>query len=304
MKGFSGAAFKKFKSLTEAQAFIDGQPQAKRFRSDNSSNSSSQYSRVSQNQKRRKNNFTNRNRNQANDNSDSDNDFLKIPEYSNQPSTSTRATSRAQNQTSTTTKKKPFGLDIKYETPAPTKLKKFSSEHFHVDSNDFVHVYTDGSCVNNGRYTAAAGYGVYFGEKHSLNQSEPVEGRPTNNSGEIQAAIKAIENAEMYNIKKLKIFTDSQFLINAACLWIKNWKKSGWKLSTGKSVVNQKDFKRLDELLNKEIIVQFCYIPAHQGFHGNEEADKLAKEGASRYRSKRQRERGSDSDSYDYNDFF
>jgi ribonuclease HI len=277
--------------LTEAQAFVDGQPQAKRFKSDNSFNDNVIKSGF--NRKRKITSTSNKtskadfNKNKDDSSGDSDIEFLNIPEYKNEPSTSTRVVSETSNAQASSSKKS-YGLGIQFEAPAPTTLKKFKTENFHVDSHDFVHVYTDGSCVNNGKYTAAAGYGVYFGDNHSLNQSEPVEGRPTNNCGEIQAAISAIEYAQIYKIKKLKIFTDSQFLINAACLWIKNWKKKNWKLSTGKSVVNVKDFKRLDELLNKDIIVQFCYIPAHKGFHGNEEADKLAKEGASRYMTKKE----------------
>lgn len=36
------------------------------------------------------------------------------------------------------------------------------------DDEGYVHVYTDGSCENNGRRNAIAGYGVYFGEQHPL----------------------------------------------------------------------------------------------------------------------------------------
>lgn len=290
VKGFSGAAYKKFKSLNEAQAYVDGQPASKRFKTDKTLSLDELKALNDLNKKRRKINFANRLKNlnkKDSSGSDLDEEFLKIPEYNDEPSSSKQD-------------KSPKNvLDIKFECPPPTTEMKIGSMTFNVDSQGFVHVYTDGSCENNGKFTAAAGLGVYFGINHILNTSNPVTGRPTNNSGEIQAAIQAIELAEMYQIKKLKIFTDSQFLIKASCIWMENWKKKDWKLSSGKSVVNVKDFKRLDELLNKDIVVKWCYIPGHKGFHGNEEADKLARIGASRYRTAKERKEDEEFEDYD-----
>lgn len=47
-------------------------------------------------------------------------------------------------------------------------MKKYGNDYFHEDNDGFVHVYTDGSCENNGRPNAIAGFGVYFGEGHKL----------------------------------------------------------------------------------------------------------------------------------------
>lgn len=47
-------------------------------------------------------------------------------------------------------------------------MKKYGDYHFMEDNDGYVHVYTDGSCENNGRSNAIAGYGVYFGEGHPL----------------------------------------------------------------------------------------------------------------------------------------
>lgn len=48
------------------------------------------------------------------------------------------------------------------------RMTKFGDYHFLEDDDGFVHVYTDGSCENNGKSNAIAGYGVYFGEGHPL----------------------------------------------------------------------------------------------------------------------------------------
>jgi ribonuclease HI len=170
---------------------------------------------------------------------------------------------------------------IQFALPKATTLKKYSNYNFREDDDGFVHAYTDGSCENNGKRNAIAGLGVYFDDNHPLNVSEKVLGRHTNNIGEIRAAIRAIEVTNKCGIKKLKIFTDSQFLINSICKWIKSWKARNWILASGKPVANKEDFSQLDALINScDMKIHWNYIPAHKGHHGNEEADRLAKEGA------------------------
>ncbi|XP_022115421.2 ribonuclease H1 [Pieris rapae] len=153
---------------------------------------------------------------------------------------------------------------------------------FKVDDDGFVQVYTDGACSSNGRSGARAGIGVYWGDGHSLNLSEPVSGRATNNCGEIQAATKAIKQAIDHGVDKLAIYTDSKFLINSVTKWMPGWKRKGWKLQSGEPVKNEMDFKDLDSVQNK-INIKWNYVEAHKGIHGNEMADQLAKAGASRY---------------------
>ncbi|NXM61984.1 RNH1 Ribonuclease, partial [Illadopsis cleaveri] len=144
---------------------------------------------------------------------------------------------------------------------------------------DFAVVYTDGCCTGNGRNRARAGIGVYWGPGHPLNTSERLPGRQTNQRAEIHAACKAIEQAKSQNIKKLIIYTDSKFTINGITSWVDNWKTNGWRTSSGASVINKEDFERLDNLA-KGIEIQWMHIPGHAGFRGNEEADRLAREGA------------------------
>lgn len=65
------------------------------------------------------------------------------------------------------------------------------------------------------------------------------------------------------------------------CKWISGWKQNNWMLKSGKPVANEVDFKVLDKLINAgKMMIKWSYIPAHKGYRGNEEADKLAREGA------------------------
>ncbi|XP_078503998.1 ribonuclease H1 isoform X2 [Lissotriton helveticus] len=154
-----------------------------------------------------------------------------------------------------------------------------------LDENKFTYmgdstvVYTDGCCSSNGKSKARAGIGVYWGRGHRLNVGDRLDGRQTNQRAEIQAACRAIEQAKSQNISKLVLYTDSKFTINGITKWVKNWKKNDWKLTTGKPVINKEDFEKLDELV-QDIDVTWMHIPGHAGFAGNEEADRLAREGA------------------------
>ncbi|CAB1343136.1 unnamed protein product [Coregonus sp. 'balchen'] len=125
---------------------------------------------------------------------------------------------------------------------------------------DAVVVYTDGCCSGNGKAGARAGIGVYWGRDHPLNVAEPLDGRQTNQRAELQAstaACKALEQAKEMNIKKLVLYTDSKFTIN-------------------------EDFEKLD-VLNEELEVVWLHIPGHAGYLGNEEADRLSREGAAKH---------------------
>ncbi|KAF7463361.1 Hypothetical predicted protein [Marmota monax] len=144
---------------------------------------------------------------------------------------------------------------------------------------DSVVVYTDGCCSSNGRRRARAGIGVYWGPGHPLNIGIRLPGRQTNQRAEIHAACKAIEQAKAQNISKLVLYTDSMFTINGITNWVQGWKKNGWKTSTGKEVINKEDFVQLEELTHG-MDIQWMHVPGHSGFVGNEEADRLAREGA------------------------
>uniref|UniRef100_A0A182WQW3 RNase H type-1 domain-containing protein n=1 Tax=Anopheles minimus TaxID=112268 RepID=A0A182WQW3_9DIPT len=159
---------------------------------------------------------------------------------------------------------------------------------FQKDADGFVQVYTDGSCEGNGTANASAGYGVYFGDKHPLNTSQPVSGRATNNCGEIQAATRALQLAREQGVDRVAINTDSKFLIDSATKWVPGWKQNDWTLANGGPVKNKSDFVALDrEMSRGGMQVKWNHVDAHRGNHGNERADQLARKGSEMYRNQR-----------------
>ncbi|XP_051000253.1 ribonuclease H1 isoform X2 [Acomys russatus] len=115
------------------------------------------------------------------------------------------------------------------------------------------------------------------GTKHPRQNTEPAT--PVSRDTFSYMACKAIMQAKAQNISKLVLYTDSMFTINGITNWVRGWKRNGWRTSTGKDVINKEDFMELDELA-QGMDIQWMHIPGHSGFVGNEEADRLAREGA------------------------
>ena len=72
----------------------------------------------------------------------------------------------------------------------------------------------------------------------------------------------------------LSIRTDSKYVINGFSNWIKNWKKNGWRTSSGKAVLNQDLWKSLDRARLTNVKLEF--VKGHSGDLDNERVDKIA----------------------------
>ncbi|XP_066918467.1 ribonuclease H1-like [Clytia hemisphaerica] len=141
-------------------------------------------------------------------------------------------------------------------------------------------VYTDGCCRGNGRSGAIGGIGVYWGPDHPRNISEPLlVDEPTNQKAELEAAIRAIDCAIGMGLDDLELRTDSTYTIKSMTEWIPRWERNGWKTSKGTDVLNKEQMIRLNDLC-KRIDIKWTHVRGHKGIHGNEEADRLANEGA------------------------
>uniref|UniRef100_A0A915AH34 Ribonuclease H n=1 Tax=Parascaris univalens TaxID=6257 RepID=A0A915AH34_PARUN len=156
-------------------------------------------------------------------------------------------------------------------------LKGVGSDIAKWQSEGVPVVFTDGACSSNGHRGAKAGIGVFWGDDHPDNVSEPLmSGPPTNNRAELSAVITALRTACRKNFSRLIICTDSNLLIKSMNSWIKTWRKNGWKTANGGDVKNKDLIVELDKLLEK-VKVHFKHVAGHAGIYGNEKADELAR---------------------------
>jgi len=147
-----------------------------------------------------------------------------------------------------------------------------------------INVYIDGSCVNNGTPKAKAGYGVFFKKDDVRNEYARVDGKQTNNTGELTAMIRALEilNKDIENKKSINIYTDSEYVIKCSGSYGDKLSKNNWKTSEDKIPPNCLLLKKLYELYNpvKKFVI-LKHIKAHTNLQdehslGNEGADRLA----------------------------
>ena len=141
-------------------------------------------------------------------------------------------------------------------------------------------VYTDGSCINNGKKDAKAGYGIYFGKNDSRNISQKVVGKQSNNTAELTSIIHlySLIETEISGNYKINVYTDSSYCLKCLGSYGEKNQKNNWK----KEIPNKELVKKAYNLYKDLKNVKFNYIKAHTGktdrhSKGNEGADLLAK---------------------------
>ena len=132
---------------------------------------------------------------------------------------------------------------------------------------------TDGACSGN---PGPGGWGgLIIFEDNSELEIGGSEQNTTNNRMELTAAIKTLEKLKTYKLKEnFKLRTDSKYVIEGYTKWITNWKRNGWKTSSGKSVQNLDLWQKIDQLRINGLVME--YVKGHSGDKQNDRVDKIA----------------------------
>jgi ribonuclease HI len=158
---------------------------------------------------------------------------------------------------------------LNINTNLQEKLLKLNSNFVADEIDDIILkydgkkiIYTDGS-VKDGK----AGIAIYFQDDESIYQYRLTDGTPIN-SAELVAIKKALELSIDSNQSSIAIFTDSLSAIN---------KLSEINDKSGSDQMNEIHIlvRRFQE---QNRTIDLVWIPSHRGIHGNEVADKNAKD--------------------------
>ena len=139
--------------------------------------------------------------------------------------------------------------------------------------NIAIEAATDGACSGN---PGPGGWGglIIFNDNSEI-EIGGSEKNTTNNRMELTAAIKTLEKLKDFELKEnFKLRTDSKYVIEGYTKWIINWKKNGWKTSSGKSVQNSDLWQKIDSLRIKGLVMEF--VKGHSGDKQNERVDLIA----------------------------
>jgi len=143
-----------------------------------------------------------------------------------------------------------------------------------------VEIFTDGACRGN---PGPGGWGSllrYDGHEKRMHGGEK---ETTNNRMELMAAIMALETLKQPC--KVKLTTDSKYVMDGITTWIVDWKKRGWKTAAKKPVKNVDLWQRLDKAVNDHQI-DWHWVRGHTGHTENEIADMLANMGIDEFLAK------------------
>ena len=140
-------------------------------------------------------------------------------------------------------------------------------------SDGIAEIFTDGACSGNpgpGGWGALLRWGgkekeLFGGEKDT-----------TNNRMELTAVIRALESLK--RPVKVRLHTDSTYVMQGITKWIHGWKKNGWKTSAKEPVKNEDLWRALEEAVKRHDI-EWKWVTGHAGHPENERADALANKG-------------------------
>ena len=134
---------------------------------------------------------------------------------------------------------------------------------------DRVIVYTDGSCEPN---PGPGGWAAIILDGKDEKILKGYDRDSTNNRMEMTAALQALRAIDPE--KRVRLFTDSQYLKNGVESWMKNWKAKNWKRKGGK-LANVDLWKQISDEIDQRRI-EWRWVRGHNGNPFNERVDRLA----------------------------
>jgi ribonuclease HI len=141
---------------------------------------------------------------------------------------------------------------------------------------NIMHVFTDGACPGNGKRNANAAWGALLVSDNGyivldrFSGAIPLSESQTNQRAELTALLRGLEVAEKQlardtTLKKIQIWSDSQYSINCASVWGPMWKSRGWKKQGGE--IQHLDLIRVlvEKTQSLGFKIEYRWLKGHKG---------------------------------------
>lgn len=160
--------------------------------------------------------------------------------------------------------------------PAPQEI---------ADDPQSIALYSDGGCRGN----PGPGAYAYVIQDYSgtiLAEGVEFEAHTTNNKMELSGPLRGLqelkdvllESGKEPLLSKVKVITDSKYVVEGMKSWVQGWKNRGWKKADGKVPENLELWQELDKMRNSYMAVEWVWVKGHGGHPQNEYCDRKANE--------------------------
>ena len=148
-----------------------------------------------------------------------------------------------------------------------------------------IALFSDGGCRGNPGPGAYA-YVIQDQSGAVLAEGVEFESYTTNNKMELSGPIKGLQEIKDLLpsigkdslLVKVKVMTDSKYVVDGMKSWVKGWKARGWKKADNKTPENLELWQKLDQVRDSFFDIDWVWVKGHGGHPQNEYCDQKANE--------------------------
>lgn len=144
-----------------------------------------------------------------------------------------------------------------------------------------IALYSDGGCRGN----PGPGAFAFVAQNHDgsiLTEGVEFSSHTTNNKMELSGPIKGLQELKDLlpepRLTRVKVITDSKYVVDGMKSWVQGWKNRGWKKADGKTPENLELWQELDLTRNDFLEIDWVWVKGHGGHPQNEYCDQKANE--------------------------